>query len=335
MLLIKNNPNFRVVDKFLWADLFELLCITSIDKEFSTGDYKDRLSLWRMEKMILTDGDGQAEALDDATPAGKDQFELFVEEVMKILVYRDFQYGSAYPFIVETNKIKLRKAIAFRNRLSLERHLYLYLLVSAHAKYLTSSTDQHRFRADFEVIGYYALKQCFPSWAEVRLFGTTSSADHLVRHYTGTLYQKCLSLSTHLAEEARPEGNFTPDATGDGGLDIIAWLPFKDGLNSQLIAFGQAKCSPKWAEAKNEISYDDRWSAYLLLNNKPDRFMLIPYCYRNAQGEWTSKDQVGIILIDRQRIIELIGFNKNTDYWRGLASGNQVRLLIKKSEPLV
>ncbi|MCY7352547.1 MAG: hypothetical protein LH606_18135, partial [Cytophagaceae bacterium] len=92
---------------------------------------------------------------------------------------------------------------------------------------------------------------------------------------------------------------------------------------------------PQWADAKTEISYEDRWSAFLLLNNSPDRFMLIPYCYRNAQGEWANKDLRGIILIDRQRVIELLGVDRGVNYWRGLSSENQVRLLLKKSETLV
>jgi hypothetical protein len=92
----------------------------------------------------------------------------------------------------------------------------------------------------------------------------------------------------------------------DGGLDVVAWVPFFDRRPGQLVAFGQCATGQDWREKVfdvNPYAFRELWMVEGW-NPLPVQVFLIPRCVPDAHwGEATVK---GGIVLDRCRIASLV-----------------------------
>lgn len=302
MTLKIEYPKFNISDEYLWADYVELLCLQSADKEFTICEFLDLKQ--ESKDLLVSDED-----LDTGSPAERnDKASTFGKDVFKILSYRSGCYGEDYPYVIVSDKIKLKGVLTSIHK------LYLYLSFCSHLRWIAKPQRTH-LTGDFECVSMEALTQCFPQWAILKIFGTTSQCGYY-GNYTGNKYTKIKALAQDLGEECKlKEDSLSQRDTKDGGLDLVAWLPFKDKLRSSVIYFGQCKCSEEWVDLKNTSSEND-WKSRISLNNGLNNFSFIPFCFRQADGDWHKGGYSvgGVVLIDRQRIIELVQKSSDANY---------------------
>jgi hypothetical protein len=113
-------------------------------------------------------------------------------------------------------------------------------------------------------------------------------------------------LRDELNEEG-PLGNVMsqyPEAK-DGGVDVVAWRPFRDRLSGQVIILGQCAIGKNWAEKLTEFSME-RWRRYLGSVVPPVRAFLTPYAGTGSR-QWGGVNLDGGMFLDRIRICEMVG----------------------------
>lgn len=89
----------------------------------------------------------------------------------------------------------------------------------------------------------------------------------------------------------------------DGGIDIVAWIPFKDDRDSQLIALGQCKTGTNWDTKLKRKKFFENFSTKQPLMEPVYLFFV---CEDFGINKWEDHSREGGILFNRQRIIELI-----------------------------
>lgn len=93
----------------------------------------------------------------------------------------------------------------------------------------------------------------------------------------------------------------------DGGLDVLAWIPFYDRRPGQLIAFGQCAAGQDWREKLFDTSPHTFRELWMLEGWEPApvRVFLLPRCIPDDQ--WREANVKGGIVFDRCRIASLVG----------------------------
>lgn len=113
-------------------------------------------------------------------------------------------------------------------------------------------------------------------------------------------------LKDELNEEG-PQGNVMnlfPEAK-DGGVDVVAWRPFRDRRRGQLILLGQCAIGRNWNNKLNDFSME-RWRRYLGSLVPPVRAFLTPYAGVGS-SQWDGVALEAGIFMDRMRISEMAG----------------------------
>ena len=298
----------RTTDGHSWADFAELLCLVSIDGLLAPADLVDRWSELRdlgegpPADLAMADAD-QLDEVDLVPPAGDplpdtDGMERHVGDVFRILEYRAGQFRSSYPFVV-TRTGSLRRKQSLSNA---GPRLYIFLLMAACLKYVRRSSQPALTKA-MEVVAYEATRTWLPADAEVHIFGTARRGGR-GGHFRGNLFTRLGTLASDLGERVLArETDIAPTDAGDAGLDVVAWLPFKDDPNSGYPVFMiQVTCAEDWRAKQGEVSRD-RWDGYMTLRADPVRMLFTPQCPRRATGEWERTLWVEkTVLLDRLRL---------------------------------
>lgn len=298
------SPNFINITTFpevkgseriyYWADYLELLCLISIDGRLSISDIEEHL------KREIKDDDGNIK------PAVKnDNRTILIQNWFSHLQYRLTAYDNFYPFSLSEDKDTLIK----KEDLSENHILYIYLLLSSCGKYIDKATHNH-FTARFEWLCADALEIYLPS-ANVDIFGSNS---YMAGEYSGNIYSKVARLANKLGVSLSPsfdEETSNSQDVGDKGLDIVAWIPFPDNMNHQLIFFGQCACGKEWGRKQQEVN-PSSWQNILVFNIAPSHGIFIPFSFRNSSGKWFKDYEIQQNLIfDRLRIINLLSKKPN------------------------
>jgi hypothetical protein len=148
------------------------------------------------------------------------------------------------------------------------------------------------------------MKEFLPELAEVHIFGVSSGNEG---RYTGSLEDKVrrLSKDTDYPVSSRPN-TFSVGDNGDGGVDIVAWLPFDGDINlgKKLLFIGQSASTMNWPNKQHSV---ERLKIYLDIETTSLKTLYVPYDMRDYERnikEWTL---VTIdILFDRHRMFKLL-----------------------------
>lgn len=231
------------------------------------------------------------------------------------LVFKDF-----YPFIVENNNIHLKEALTDHHK------LYIFLLLSSTKKY-TSNTN-HYLTNDFEMVSLIALQNYLPTFAKSYIFGKSSD------RYTGTLKDKIIKLSNDLKYKVK--GNsFQVNDTGDGGLDLVAWLPFSNDENQNNMQIFLAQCATgkNWTYKQYETQTITNY--YIDFKTQANYVFFMPYDCRNIERNFSEESGIfNGLFFDRVRILYLL--ENNIDEIIELTSfGSIVNKVISYEEEIV
>lgn len=116
---------------------------------------------------------------------------------------------------------------------------------------------------------------------------------------------------TNLLREFHIDGSFQPPfgwtgSTKDAGVDVVAWIPFADQKDSQLIALGQCKTGTSWQTNLRKSPLFAEFSTRQPMIDPVDI-----YFFAEALGvyKWEDNSRRGGMLFDRIRIIEYLPNN--------------------------
>lgn len=97
----------------------------------------------------------------------------------------------------------------------------------------------------------------------------------------------------------------------DGGIDLVAWIPFKDKKDSQLIALGQCKTGSNWEPLMKRVSLFQNFSTKQPIM-EPIYMFFIAEDF--GSHKWEERCRSCGILFDRRRILEYIPSNLKEIY---------------------
>lgn len=319
----------------LLADFVELRCASSESGAFSAEELQDvrkradrdgvEAEEVSIRELFLEDGDELEEAVavaldvstfeadelavapDDpevSAEAGEgaqdDVRELEASDVVRHLQYRVKKFGAAYPFRLRDDAV-----LEVIEDLTPEHQLYLALLVAANLKYVRGKAQQRKLTTYFELLGPDALQGYLGDRAEVELFGTTTDALPNP-HYAGTLWDKLITLKDDVSGQIVPTEDLVENA-GDYGIDLVAWFPFEGDPEDKIVTIlGQCACGRQWPPKMSEPSAQ-ALDEVVRFTCPVVNVLLIPYCYRNADGKWFKRRGFRSgVLLDRERIVQSI-----------------------------
>lgn len=317
----------RVGVRHTWADYVELLCLFNLDREISKDVLIDRFREGKDTGEPIDDEseDDTDTAEETFTAASEENVPIderlnsIVEDLFRHLKYRESAFGRSYPFAVDMT----HRRMVLRRATGLSR-LYLFLLIASNLRYFTSLTSQ--ITRDFEALSELALQKLLPATGLVHLFHGAGRSGR----YKGKLFEKLTALASDLFESMTVRADdFDENDVGDGGLDLVAWVPMNDDSPGMLLCFAQCACTDKWVKKQRETMAVQE---VMTLKAHPVYLTFIPFCFRRPTGSWFYAHSVATVLLDRLRLISVLaGLNKYKEF----ASFKQVGTLIRGAEPLI
>lgn len=277
---------------YLWADYVELLCVISQDKSYSIGQHDDLSGEFEDVRVDLDVDSGNGNLNFD------DRINIKWTDISKVLKIRKTQIPEFWPFSFEDDFLEFDVEEGNKSH-----QMYLFLLVCSALKYCSKSKVNNVTGA-FEELGYFALKKILPGW-EVKPFGAHQQTG---LGYVGTLGNKMHSLAEDIYPRyVAPLSEFDPQDTGDGGLDVVAFMPLGDTLGHIPVVFAQCGCSPKDWEKKQLEASPASMNSMITPQHPAANFYFMPHDMRNINGKWNRGVRIGdVILIDRKRILKLL-----------------------------
>lgn len=228
------------------------------------------------------------------TEEGDDKVINKLQEALSRCSIRQSEYAN-YPFTTNHNSISCSLTLENNNL------FYIFLLL---ANRLDMQKERVQCGLDatelFERLCRIVAKSYFGEHSICEIFGTSVN---------GSFEDKVKDILKKLhiqGEFKKPLGS-----TGhqkDGGIDLVAWIPFRDSKDSQLIALGQCKTGSNWEHLMKRVDFFQNYST-----TQP--FMAPIYMFFVAEDfgtyKWEERSRECGIIFDRKRIMEFLPNNIN------------------------
>ena len=307
----------------LYADLAEIIALILNANYLTMVDFILR---FRKENLRLVfDDEEENEEMDHDEIGSKnaeanDAEEMRALEVFEQLEARSRVFSDGYPFDVESGKIKLREHISNKQR------LYLFLLICSNLDFVSKKLS-YVLTKDFEIVSKVALKTYLLNLENIVSFGKNSD-------YAGDTKSKILDLGRQLRLKVIAENveNVEGQGDSDGGLDLVAWLPFSDSFTNFVAVLGQCACGKNWHEKQGETRRFD--GSYFEFNYlKPIHAMFVPFGLILEEKVFERRFLIQeTLLIERTRIMELVA--DKSEFVADLSSNQLIQRLIEFEDTL-
>mgnify|MGYP006287710899 CR=1 FL=1 len=312
------------VTDYIWADYLELLCLFNIDGQVTLSELLDRIIDRREIESVTKDLLGWN---NKSRGEMSDILEQKSISWIGQIKFREKKFKDHYPFTL-TRDSKLLQIKSSDIRRVNKYFPYLYLLICSNLRYFRGSIQ--KLTNYFELISKEALNTYLNGKAEVEIFGSNPLSTG--RFSEGNIYTKIKKLADSLDGRVwADEDHFSKYSSGDKGLDIVAWLPFKDRSDGKLIVFGQSACTEEWIDKQHSSSLL-AWMDIINTKAKHVNAVFIPFDYRNSDGDWHDITEIhNSILFDRWRLLSLI--DSKSDLVEKIYS-SQLKTILEKRESL-
>ena len=225
---------------------------------------------------------------------GDDKVLNKLQEALQHCSYRGIDFGG-YPYTINQNSITLTSALE-------DKSLICVFLLLANRLDMQKERMQGGKNATelFERLCRVIVKNYLGEHSESEIFGTAASGN----------FEKKVK---YILEKLNIHGTFKQPYGGterqkDGGVDIVAWIPFKDEKDSQLIALGQCKTGTNWEHLMRKVAFFDLFSTQ-------QSFVAPIHMFFVAEDfgkyKWQERSSKGGIIFDRRRILDLFPQNVN------------------------
>lgn len=283
---LSRTPNDSYQNSHYYCDYIELLALVDCDDGIGISEVYDRFS-----------EDGRITGI--GSDEGSSEYQKWMGRIENWFVElggRIVHYGDAYPFYFDGNRLAKKEVFTEHEK------VYVFLLLCSSLSYIQ---HYHVLTTIFEKLSYFAMKKYLPDIAEVHIFGVSKNQND---RYNGSLLEKFRILSNDLdLTLSNRHEVFRSGDNGDGGIDIIAWIPFKNDPNSdrKLIFMGQSASGGNWTNKQASV---DRVKNYLVdLPDNSQNILFVPYDFRNFERKFCQGGEITASLVfDRYRMLNLI-----------------------------
>lgn len=315
------DPLLRALDvtprhayPFLWADYVELLCLCSRNGWVSRGNVQAQTQE-AQDLQVDEEGNEADDAAQLDTDEAAKQFPMELDDKVSArwadirtrLQAREVSWAG-WPFRLEGSMLHSRFDAA-----DPEHRLYVALLMASSLR-LCHNTRSGEVSNAFEEISYHWLRRSLNNLWEVRPFGAHQT---LPMCYKGTLRIKLEALAVDLkATLMKQASDYDPQDTGDGGIDLVAWMRMGDRRGNWPVIFGQCACSPTDWESKQLSVTGPAVGAHLIPQTDGAAYCFVPHDLHASDTDWQRASHVArTVLVDRSRILHLF---RDTKAWGDL-----------------
>lgn len=286
---------------FLWADYVELLCLCSRNGHVSKGNLQAQVEESADVQIDFgtedTD-DAEDDPPEDTSPEMlNDKVSAKWNDIHQRLTAREKSFPG-WPFTLEPQVLRSKFDPANDGH-----RLYAALLIASSLR-LCHDTRSGEVSSAFEEISYHWLRQSLNSQWEVRPFGAHQT---LPNAYKGTLHDKLQALAADVQGKiAKDAQDYDPRDTGDGGLDVVAWLRMGDLRGNMPVIFGQCACSPTdWEDKQLDVT-PASIEAHIVTQHPGAAFCFVPHDLSLNAHRWERASHVKrTVLVDRLRLLHL------------------------------
>ena len=214
-----------------------------------------------------------------------------VSSGLKIMERRKALLGPKYPF--EVNEF----AVVFDQSMSNSNYLYFLLMTRPNYPVSWQTGIPTQEESDlFEEVVALALKEYLGDAAEAIPFGWPSKFGRPQEfHLAINWLAEKLGLKLGSA--------FRPPRKKDGGVDVVAWKPFKDRRSGFPIYLIQCTLQKEYVSKSRDIDLRI-WAGWLELDRDPVTVLAIPRAI--APGEGWNEVTANSIIFERFRLVEAL-----------------------------
>lgn len=300
-----NRPNSQDPAPIV-ADYIELQCLLT---QTPISSYSLRSLFSMSDDEINNDG---VESSDDLSVDA-------IEDGIKECEQRAAFCPAKYPFKVNANSLEPQADGG------VNREIYQFLLLSTRL-----NMNEHKVQAGldatklFEELCSGVAREYFGHHSKSMVFGTAGTDGF--QQKVEDVISKLNLTSTYKV----PVGS-----TGrqkDAAVDIVAWIPFADKKDSQMIAIGQCKTGTHWEGMLTSTQPDVFFESYF--NGKPfaDVERMFFVCESYGVDRWEERSRKAGIMFDRTRIMEYVPVNIDDNLLGRIAQWNQAAIACVKQD---
>ena len=294
-----NRPNSQDPAPIV-ADYIELQCLLT---QTPVSSYSLR-SLFSMSDDEL-DNDG-VESSDDLSVDA-------IEDGIKECEQRASFCPARYPFKVSANSLEAQADGG------VNREIYQFLLLSTRLNMNEQKVQAgHDATKLFEELCAGVAAEYFGQHSKSMVFGTAGAGgfQQKVENVIGKL-NLTSSYKVPMGSTGRQK---------DAAVDVVAWIPFADRKDSQMIAIGQCKTGTHWEGMLTATQPDVFFEAYF--NGKPFADVARMFFVSESYGldRWEERSRKAGIMFDRTRIMEYVPANIDANLLSRITEWNNAAL---------
>lgn len=252
--------------------------------------------------------------IDNEGVASSDDFSIeTIEDGIKECKQRAESCPSVYPFDVNANSLSLQTLD------NLNKTIYLFLLLATRLDMKDESRHaDHDATKLFEELCAGVSAEYFGRHSKSLVFGTAEwgSFKDKVERVISSLHLTS-AFKTPLGSTGRQK-----DAT----VDVVAWIPFSDKKDSQMIAIGQCKTGTHWegmlTATQPKVFFGSHFTGEPFADVERMFFMTESY----GMDKWEERSRKAGIIFDRTRIMEFLPSNFNADLLGKITEWNKAAL---------
>lgn len=294
-----NRPNSQDPAPIV-ADYIELQCLLT---QTPVSSYSLR-SVFSMSDDEL-DNDG-VESSDDLSVDA-------IEDGIKECEQRASFCPARYPFKVSANSLEAQADGG------VNREIYQFLLLSTRLNMNEQKVQAgHDATKLFEELCAGVAAEYFGQHSKSMVFGTAGAGgfQQKVENVIGKL-NLTSSYKVPMGSTGRQK---------DAAVDVVAWIPFADRKDSQMIAIGQCKTGTHWEGMLTATQPDVFFESYF--NGKPFADVARMFFVSESYGldRWEERSRKAGIMFDRTRIMEYVPANIDANLLSRITEWNNAAL---------
>lgn len=290
---INSTPNISFHKSHYFCDYIELIALLNNENIVSTSDIYEKFY-----------DDNKIKLKGDATSEINDNWEIRISEWFMILDIREKSFKEFYPFHINNEN-----SIILKSNLTDNHKLYIFLLLNSNQKYL--SENKNLLTSDFEEVSLITLKNYLTNNALSYRFGKSMLDSD---RYKGKLSAKIDLFAKDLKYQIKyDEADLNESNNGDGGLDLVSWIPFQndENQNNMQVVLSQCATGKEWF--KKQYETDKVTSNFIDFKTQVNSAIFIPYDGRRFDRKFTEQTEIlsDMWLFDRIRILNLLDNGKD------------------------
>lgn len=213
-----------------------------------------------------------------------------VDVALNLLKRRSEILGTDYPFEV--------KSVGMVRRQNWAELPYSYLLriSSGTDHFFSLASDQNTGRVlNFENLVVFAMQSLLGTGSKALRFGFPSEDRPVEFPKAIEWLSKRMGINSGEA--------YRPPRRKDGGVDVVAWRPFRDRRNGFPVYLVQVTCERNYAHKIYDVDLR-LWSGWLNLDADPVSVLAVPTTI--SPGEEWNEVSSRVVVLERIRICELL-----------------------------